>query len=76
MTPEEKALREIWLDRLRELGGAHEAVRFADIQLRDAREAVQRAAHDHFALCKANERRCGVLDALREGEGEELEVQA
>ena len=69
-------MREAWLGRLRDLGGAVEAVRFANLGLRDAREAVQRAAHDYFSLCKTNERRCGVLDALREGEGEELRVQA
>jgi hypothetical protein len=54
MTPEEHALYNVWLDKLQLAAGAEEAVRFAHISLRDAREAVQRAQFEFHALVRRN----------------------
>ena len=59
LTPEEGALNEVWLERLRDLDAAYEARRASDIQVRQALEAVHLAAHNFEALR-------AVLDAARE----------
>ena len=54
LTAEEDALHELWLVALGEERGAHEAVRFANIRLRDAMEAVHLACHNFETLRRKN----------------------
>jgi hypothetical protein len=65
MTPEEKALDDVWKDKLALLDAAYEQSRFAGRAIRDALEAVQLAQSNFLTLVERN------AEAVAEMEGAE-----